>query len=78
MNPLAIKLLKTKDCPTGNLQSKSSDEFSDPNDLKLDLVITVFNHVAIEICPAWHEEPIRTHWSIPDPATILDNGDNKW
>ena len=76
-NPFAITLLKTKDYPTGNLRSKSWDEFSMPNELKLDLVITVCDNAAGEICPVWYGEPTRVHWSIPDPATVLGNDDKK-
>ncbi|MBL09494.1 MAG: protein-tyrosine-phosphatase [Acidiferrobacteraceae bacterium] len=77
VNPFAITLLKTKDYPTGNLRSKSWDEFSMPNELKLDLVITVCDNAAGEICPVWYGEPTRVHWSIPDPATVLGNDDKK-
>lgn len=65
---LALELLKSKGYSTGALRSKSWNEFARADARPLDLVITVCDVAAAEICPKWPGSPITIHWSIANPA----------
>jgi arsenate reductase len=68
VNPLALQTLRRHDVDTGVTRSKSWDEFATPSAPKLDLVITVCDNAAGEVCPIWPGAPIKSHWSFPDPT----------
>jgi protein-tyrosine-phosphatase len=70
VNPHAIALLKRLDFPTGDLRSKSWNEFSASNAPQLDFVFTVCDNAANEVCPVWPGQPMTAHWGIPDPAAV--------
>lgn len=69
MNPYALHELRKRDISIENLRSKSWDEFARPNAPQMDLVITVCDQAAGEVCPVWPGTPISAHWGIPDPST---------
>jgi arsenate reductase (thioredoxin) len=68
VHPLAVELLKCLNMPTENLRSKSWDEFAAPGAPPLDLILTVCDNAAGEVCPVWPGKPIMAHWGIADPA----------
>ncbi|HEU4486816.1 MAG TPA: arsenate reductase ArsC [Povalibacter sp.] len=70
VNPAAIELLERTGLPTGNLRSKSWDEFAAPGAPPIDFVITVCDNAAGEVCPVWPGKPMTAHWGIADPAEV--------
>ena len=67
-NPLALRLLKRLEYSVGGLRSKSWDEFKGPDAPRMDMVITVCDRAAGEICPVWSGQPLSAHWPVPDPV----------
>lgn len=68
VNGFALELLRGRELPTGDLRSKSWDEFSCPDAPHLDFVFTVCDNAAGEVCPVWPGQPMTAHWGIEDPA----------
>jgi protein-tyrosine-phosphatase len=77
VNPFALALLEKNRFPTGELRSKSWDEFAQPDAPQLDFVVTVCDNAAGEICPMWPGQPITAHWGIPDPAAAAGSDEQK-
>lgn len=67
VHPEALRLLARLGYETSHLRSKSWDEFSGDSPV-LDVVVTVCNSAASEVCPVVYGSPDRIHWDIPDPA----------
>jgi protein-tyrosine-phosphatase len=70
VHPLAVELLKRMNLPAENLRSKSWDEFAAPGAPPIDLIFTVCDNAAGEVCPIWPGRPMTAHWGIADPAAI--------
>ena len=70
VHPLAIELLQSLNYSTGSLRSKSWMEYADRQSPQFDLVITVCDRAASEPCPIWPGQPVKAHWSLPDPALV--------
>ena len=67
-NPLGLQVLKNAGIPTEGLHSKSWDEFGKPDAPHMDLVITVCDNAAGEVCPYWPGQPATAHWGYADPS----------
>jgi len=70
VNPFAIKVLNRLDYPTGDLRSKSWEEFAQSDAPVMDFVFTVCDNAAGESCPVWPGQPMTAHWGIEDPAAV--------
>jgi arsenate reductase (thioredoxin) len=68
VNPGAIAKLSKEGHSTAGLASKSWDRFSAADAPVIDVVITVCDNAASEVCPVWPGAPVTVHWGIPDPA----------
>lgn len=68
VNPYALECLERHSIPVDAPRSKSWNEFAQPDAPLLDFVITVCDHAAGEVCPAWPGQPITAHWGVFDPA----------
>ncbi|MGD0720105.1 MAG: arsenate reductase ArsC [Roseiarcus sp.] len=70
VNPFAIKVLESLDCPTEGLRSKAWAEFAAPGAPEMDFVFTVCDNAAGEACPVWPGRPMTAHWGVEDPAAV--------
>lgn len=68
VNSFALDLLRKNNYPTGELRSKSWDEFAQSKATQFDVIITVCDNAAGEACPLWPGHPVTAHWGFPDPA----------
>jgi len=69
-NPLGLKALQAVGIDTTRLRSKSWDEFAGANAPQMDLIITVCDNAAGEVCPIWPGHPATAHWGYADPSEV--------
>jgi protein-tyrosine-phosphatase len=67
-NPLGLQVLAHAGISVDGLRSKSWAEYSAPDAPHMDLVITVCDDAAGEVCPHWPGQPATAHWSYADPS----------
>ena len=70
VNPFALKVLESLECPTDGLCSKDWEEFSALGAPTMDFVFTLCDDAAKETCPVWPGQPMTAHWGIEDPAAV--------
>jgi protein-tyrosine-phosphatase len=74
---LAIETLAKAGISTEGLYSKSWDDFAKPDAPQMDLVITVCDNAAGEVCPYWPGQPATAHWGYADPSEGDASDDHK-
>ncbi|MEG1766876.1 MAG: arsenate reductase ArsC [Comamonas sp.] len=67
-NPLGLQVLQRAGVSVEGLRSKSWDEFAVDDAPQMDLIITVCDNAAGEVCPIWPGHPATAHWGYPDPS----------
>jgi len=65
---LGLEILAQAGIPTQGLRSKSWDAFTQADAPPMDLVITVCDNAADEVCPCWPGQPATAHWAYADPS----------
>jgi arsenate reductase len=70
VHPCAERELRVMGVDPARFRSKSWHEFAAPGAPRLDIVITVCDSAAGEVCPVWPGQPITAHWGFPDPAAV--------
>ncbi len=73
VNPYALEALHNAGVQTKGYYSKSWDAFTHGDAPPTDVVITVCDSAAAEVCPIFHARspgasPVKVHWSYPDPS----------
>ena len=69
-NALGLLALQAAGISTEGLYSKSWDVFAEPDAPHMDLVITVCDSAAGEVCPYWPGQPATAHWGYADPSAV--------
>ena len=77
VHPFAIEAVERLGYPVGDLRSKSWDEFAVPEAPQMDLIFTVCDSAAGEVCPVWPGQPITAHWGFEDPAAFVGRDEEK-
>lgn len=70
VHPFAIATLQSMGLPVAGLRSKSWQEFAQPGAPPLDVILTVCDNAAGEVCPIWPGKPMTAHWGVEDPAAF--------
>lgn len=70
VQPLALEVLEASGISTDGLSSKSWDEFMDPDNAVMQVVLTLCDDAASKPCPVWLGDGVRCHWGLPDPAAV--------
>lgn len=70
IHPLTADLLAGLNYNIEGARSKSWDEFAADSAPQMDLIFTVCDNAANEVCPIWPGHPATAHWPFPDPAAF--------
>jgi arsenate reductase (thioredoxin) len=75
VHPLALATMQSMGLPVDGLRSKSWEEFARPDAPPLDVIVTVCDDAAGEVCPIWPGTPMTAHWGVEDPAAFQGTED---
>jgi protein-tyrosine-phosphatase len=67
-HPLGLKTLENAGVSIEGLSSKNWDVFATADAPHMDLIITVCDNAAGEVCPYWPGHPATAHWGYADPS----------
>ncbi|MBC7621563.1 MAG: arsenate reductase ArsC [Candidatus Saccharibacteria bacterium] len=67
-HPIGLQTLRHAGISTEGLRSKNWDEFALTDAPHMDLIITVCDNAAGEVCPYWPGKPASAHWGYADPS----------
>jgi arsenate reductase len=70
VNPHTFPILERLGFAPSDFRSKAWDEFAAPGAPHFDIIITVCDDAAGEVCPIWPGQPVTAHWGIPDPVAV--------
>ena len=76
-NPYAIEYLESVGVDTSFARSKSWQEFTSGSGTPIDIVITVCDSAASEVCPIFPGRALMAHWGLPDPAGLADEVESR-
>jgi arsenate reductase len=77
VNPLALELLAHMKIDAAGARSKSWDEFVQPGAPQFDVIVTVCDRAAGEVCPVWPGQPVTAHWGVADPSAATGSDAQK-
>lgn len=72
VHPLALAVLAEAGIDTMGVESKDQDRFAASDGLDVDVVITVCDKAAGEMCPVFPGTPGTVHWGLEDPAAFVE------
>jgi len=55
------------------MAARSGNEFAQAGAPQMDIIITVCDQAAGEVCPVWPGQPVTAHWGVEDPAAEAGN-----
>lgn len=67
IHPWSIKYLRERKIPCEGMKSQSWDDYEWLNP---DIVITVCDSAASEVCPLWFGNSVQVHWGLSDPSKL--------
>jgi arsenate reductase (thioredoxin) len=51
-------------------EARAWEEFAAADAPVMDLIVTVCDNAAGEVCPIWPGQPMSAHWGVQDPAAV--------
>jgi ArsR family transcriptional regulator, arsenate/arsenite/antimonite-responsive transcriptional repressor / arsenate reductase (thioredoxin) len=66
LHPLALRVMEERGIDMAHATSKSLEVFAG---MSFDRIITLCDRVR-EVCPSFPGDPVRLHWSLPNPALV--------
>jgi len=70
-HPLGLLALQKKGIATDALSSKHWDIFATADAPAMDVIVTVCDNAAGEVCPIWPGHPVSIHWGYADPSAVV-------
>lgn len=76
VHPVTLDVLNNAGFTVDGLHSKSWHTFESDDAPHMDLVISVCDRAAHEICPSWPGHPLTGHWGFRDPALVAGSAED--